>query len=213
MSWVRTIAVDEYLFSLVDGGDAQRGVVVPPDADLTDKAYLYALARAQAAYKFVSAFVELEEYHYGLVKFGEMPGAQRIEELLKLIDSQDFWSFDENKLTEFRLMLNRGYVAARRADMRVVPPPQRKKATRGYVYLVQSPTGYYKIGRTNNPNNRLKTFGVQLPFEIEFVALISTDDMFDLEAQLHKKYETKRTGGEWFALDPADVEYIKGLAK
>lgn len=82
----------------------------------------------------------------------------------------------------------------------------------GYVYLIQSPTGAYKIGRTSNPDDRMKTFSVKLPFEVEYVCLIPTPDMYGFEAQLHDHFASKRVNGEWFALDTDDVEYIKGLA-
>ena len=83
----------------------------------------------------------------------------------------------------------------------------------GFVYLLQSPTSAYKIGRASNPHNRLKTFGVQLPFEVEFIALIQTDDMHNLERELHALFDNKRINGEWFALTQQDVEYIRGLAR
>jgi hypothetical protein len=90
---------------------------------------------------------------------------------------------------------------------------QPRAARPGYVYLLQSPTGAYKIGCTSDPDNRAKTFGVKLPFEVDFIALLQTSDMPSLESRLHRQFKEKRVNGEWFALDPADVEYIKGLAK
>lgn len=83
----------------------------------------------------------------------------------------------------------------------------------GYVYLIQSPTGAYKIGKSNNPDDRVHTFEVKLPFEIEYICKIRTDDMHRLESDLHWKFSEKRINGEWFNLSPDDVEYIKGLAK
>lgn len=90
---------------------------------------------------------------------------------------------------------------------------QPRAARPGYVYLLQSPTGAYKIGCTSDPDNRAKTFGVKLPFEVDFIVLLKASDMPSLEGRLHRQFEAKRINGEWFALDPADVEYIKGLAK
>jgi hypothetical protein len=86
-----------------------------------------------------------------------------------------------------------------------------QKGRPGFVYLVQSPTKAYKIGRTQDPKNRMKTFGVQLPFEVRYIALIKTPNMHALEAELHKRYEAQRLNGEWFELDPYDVEYIQSL--
>lgn len=88
---------------------------------------------------------------------------------------------------------------------------QRSKNS-GYVYLVQSPTGAYKIGRTKDPSNRMKTFTVKLPFEVDYVCVIETADMYKLEGDLHLRFNTKRVNGEWFRLEPQDVEHIKSLA-
>lgn len=90
--------------------------------------------------------------------------------------------------------------------------PRTKPGRAGFVYLVQSSTGYYKIGRTSDPNNRMKTFSVKLPFEVSYACVIETVDMKTLEQSLHEQFAGKRVNGEWFALDAADVEYIRGLA-
>jgi hypothetical protein len=81
----------------------------------------------------------------------------------------------------------------------------------GYVYLLKSVSGHWKIGRSGNPNNRLKTFGIQLPFEVEFEHLIQTCDMSKSEATLHAQFASKRVNGEWFNLSPDDVAYIKSI--
>lgn len=82
----------------------------------------------------------------------------------------------------------------------------------GFVYLLQSPTGAYKIGRTRDPKNRLKTFEIKLPFEVSFICTIQTTDMYRLEHDLHVRFAGKRVNGEWFVLEVEDIEYIKGLA-
>jgi hypothetical protein len=90
----------------------------------------------------------------------------------------------------------------------------RKPANRnrpGYVYVLRSSTGAYKIGLARNPQNRLETFTVKLPFEVEYDTLIKTDDMRRLEAELHAHYAHKRINGEWFALDAADLEELRAM--
>ncbi len=88
---------------------------------------------------------------------------------------------------------------------------RKPRSTGGYVYLLQSSTGYWKIGRTHSPNNRLRTFNVKLPFEVEYKHLIQTDDMYALENQLHERFKDKRINGEWFTLDSEDVREICAL--
>lgn len=95
-------------------------------------------------------------------------------------------------------------------------PPTLRKAVyidlSGYVYLILASTGHYKIGRTKSYKDRMKLFGVQLPFTFEFIHVIQTEDMYTLESKLHERFASKRVNGEWFSLTDEDVAYIKSLA-
>lgn len=81
----------------------------------------------------------------------------------------------------------------------------------GYVYLIRHATepGLYKIGKTNNPSNRLKTFNVKLPFEVDYEILIQTDNMTRVEKEWHDHFSHRRINGEWFALDEQDVKWMR----
>lgn len=81
----------------------------------------------------------------------------------------------------------------------------------GYVYLLQAGP-YYKIGLTRNLDQRVKTLSTLPPFDLELVCAIRTGDMYTLERELHQRFKGKRKNGEWFELDPNDVEYIRELA-
>lgn len=85
--------------------------------------------------------------------------------------------------------------------------------TAGYVYLLKSPTTNYKIGRTKNPDDRLRTFTVKLPFEVEYDHLIKCSDMYRAEAILHGRFNRKRVNGEWFNLTDAEVFFVKRLER
>ncbi len=96
------------------------------------------------------------------------------------------------------------------SDSYVRIPRQRNR--HGYVYLAQAPDGSWKIGRSKNIRNRRQTFGVKLPFVVEFVHVIETDDMYQLEKRLHTRFASKRMrGSEFFALTETDVAYIQSL--
>lgn len=84
-----------------------------------------------------------------------------------------------------------------------------------YVYVIQDidVTGYYKIGRTHDLVRRLTDFNVKLPFQIGLVLVISTADAVVLETNLHHLFADKRVGGEWFALDNADLINLRGIAR
>lgn len=135
---------------------------------------------------------------------------QHVEGLIDAIEyalyRQTYWSINDVD-TEFLVHIA-SLLQQEKQRRRQLPPPKNP----GYVYLLQSPTSAYKIGRTRNPNDRMKTFGIQLPFEVEFICVIKAEDMIELERKLHDKFADKRVGGEWFRLTLEDVEYIKGLA-
>lgn len=101
-----------------------------------------------------------------------------------------------------------------RRELNQLYAKQEGKQRNGYVYLLRVLTtdNLYKIGRAKNPDNRLATFNVKLPFPVEYEHVIQTDDMYTLETELHTYFAGKRqTGSEFFILQSEDVQYIKAL--
>ena len=87
-------------------------------------------------------------------------------------------------------------------------PPTEHPA--GYVYVIQDVdiSKFYKIGRTNNPSRRFNEFSHALPFKIEVVAVVQTEDAPTLEWQLHQRYAEQQQRGEWFKLHDRHVREI-----
>lgn len=82
----------------------------------------------------------------------------------------------------------------------------------GWIYVISEPQGTYKIGRTKNIKDRLRTHGVKLPFPIEYVHTLTTTNHAALEDILHDYFEDKHVAGEWYALTSEDVAAIKTFA-
>lgn len=82
----------------------------------------------------------------------------------------------------------------------------------GYVYLLRSEIGLYKIGRSKSPLDRVEQLKCGIPIELELLHSVSCEDYFRAEAELHRRYAPKRVKGEWFRLDAEDVETIKRVA-
>jgi Meiotically Up-regulated Gene 113 (MUG113) protein len=61
-------------------------------------------------------------------------------------------------------------------------------------------------------NNRLKQFGVKLPFKWELVTTKASSNYSKLEADLHRHFASKRLEGEWFDLSEADLQEIETWA-
>jgi hypothetical protein len=84
----------------------------------------------------------------------------------------------------------------------------------GYVYVLRTgEESIFKIGKSKEPENRIKTFGNLLPFEVDYELLIEADNMSALEKSLHRRFASKRIrGSEFFTLNERDLRYLSALA-
>ncbi len=109
-------------------------------------------------------------------------------------------------------MLRRWWVARQRPSYqksnRYVLDSSAPK-TAGFVYLLSDGEGYYKIGRTNSIENRMRAFATEWRVKARLIHVIQTEDMVGLESALHTRFANKRQNGEWFKLTRGDVRAIK----
>lgn len=82
-----------------------------------------------------------------------------------------------------------------------------------YVYAIGHPHGYVKIGRSNDPQSRLKQHQTSCPYELWIIAQLPVEDSRTLETELHDYFEGKRHSGEWFELDYDDYDVITELMR
>lgn len=107
---------------------------------------------------------------------------------------------------------NKDYV--RKAAIRIIrkkdiKSKKRYVGNRGIVYFIsENLSGSIKIGKTQNLNNRLTTFGLKLPFDVELVYKFECGDCHQVEKFLHDYFKDKRKNGEWFDITKADIEWI-----
>jgi len=81
----------------------------------------------------------------------------------------------------------------------------------GYVYLLRSDHGLYKIGRSIEPASRIRRLGVVLPFPVTTIHVLAADDCSTAERRLHMRFASQRLEGEWFRLTDDDVAWVKSI--
>jgi hypothetical protein len=82
----------------------------------------------------------------------------------------------------------------------------------GFVYLILASTGPVKIGRSRHPAKRLKQLAA-LPFTVQLIHQIETDDMVWLERKLHREFSAHRVNGEWFHLPDEDIRRLRSYSR
>lgn len=84
------------------------------------------------------------------------------------------------------------------------------REARGWVYILKS-EGLYKIGRTLNPKQRIKSYRTQNPYGTEVVIMERVEEYLRTEAAMLRMFEGKKVKGEWFRLTRHDIEELKKI--
>lgn len=128
--------------------------------------------------------------------------------------------FDGLELRDHTTMATRPKGAAKTRASRIAPErlnpvevigQPTSGALAGVVYVLKSAYGY-KIGRTRSVPDRMRTFGVQLPFIYTIPFCVWFDDCHAAERRYHDAFARKRINGEWFDLEETDIELIRKAA-
>ena len=230
MAYTIYYRVDTYQFAMCAGIGAKGVLIDPSQHNLNDPECLDELQEALKAFPDIDAEAFIGDYAHNYLKWEDRADVIQKEihrcdgdhiiailDAYNRIDKSIYIDSIHPRIREYVNWIKEeqnhrlsGRPRTRQTSNKTKPTPM---TTAGYIYLLQSPTGVYKIGRSIDPENRIKTFGLKLPFEVEYICLIETKDMVELERELHERFEEQRVNGEWFNLGDSDIAYIKALAE
>jgi hypothetical protein len=98
--------------------------------------------------------------------------------------------------------------------MSIIPRPVQKmepSPTHGWVYIIKSDSGHYKIGKSIRPDKRVTEFSLKLPFKIEIIDFIECENHHQVERFLHELCAEYHVNGEWFLLPELAVVMLSFL--
>lgn len=100
-----------------------------------------------------------------------------------------------------------------KSEIGYVPNPGKRHSNFIYVWKDKEDDRYYKIGRTNNPYRRLKTFQTAQPKPIEVVAVLAVKNDEKAEKIIHEKFANIRVrdNGEWFYAKNDLKRYVSSI--
>jgi len=83
----------------------------------------------------------------------------------------------------------------------------------GFVYLARADTGHFKVGRSVDPDERIKHFDTQMPINVSEWQFFRADDYVKAEKQLHQICDehAEHVKGEWWDMPDYLVWWIKDI--
>ena len=144
-----------------------------------------------------------DEYIYLRENIGMIPTSDEFD--LLVTEMSRFYKAHSDKTI---MKHNDDCVNEDRQPVRYETPPKNEDKS-GYIYLIKSTSGHYKIGQSKNPKRRLKELqkGATIgPFELDLVCYFKVKDMDDIEDHLHGYFYAERVIGEWFNLSNDQVK-------
>jgi hypothetical protein len=82
------------------------------------------------------------------------------------------------------------------------------------LYVARHEHGYVKIGKSNNPVQRIKKFQTGCPYKIRLYTTIKIEgDWSTVEAAIHDAYAEQRLRGEWFDIPHNEVRNLVEITR
>ena len=128
-------------------------------------------------------------------------------------DDIDIFDYDYlNKFKEFREFQNKKPKKKTQPKETPNPPeepkPEETKSKEGFVYYIQEEMdGNIKIGWSEDPIKRLQQHQTSNSSELRMLVYVKGSP--DYEKEIHRKFQTSKTTGEWFKPDKRLLVHIE----
>lgn len=84
----------------------------------------------------------------------------------------------------------------------------------GFIYVFgNDECRFYKIGAGSHPQTHIDRYRLYLPFRVEMIHIIGSNDVMEGKRRLHAHFELQRLRGEWFSLCDEDIVKIRQAAR
>lgn len=81
-----------------------------------------------------------------------------------------------------------------------------------FVYLIEMEGGWFKIGRSRCPADRVNQLSTALPFDLTLRHVVADLTVgHRVEKFLHRRFDAVRGRGEWFRLTDDDAAWVESL--
>lgn len=127
--------------------------------------------------------------------------------------TRDMWNNIKNEIENFYRYISDEDIEIlnfKRKDTRETQKPKNNHIN-GYVYLLKSSNGYYKLGRTKNITRRLLGYRSKYPLEMEIIHIIPSKNYVLAETFLLNSFSECKLYGEWFSLNDDAINWILQL--
>lgn len=121
---------------------------------------------------------------------------------LKTTIDRYYYGISDEQIFNYNVEVRRNNIAKK----------QKSGKHRGYIYLLRSSVGFYKIGRAVDVDKRVREHLRSYPIEIHAIHVIEVDDAVRCESFLLKMFKDKRKQGEWFSLGKDEIDWIVSLS-
>lgn len=103
-----------------------------------------------------------------------------------------------------RMLWNAGVDERRNRAKRPLPKE-------GFIYLIESENGYFKLGRSIDVDRRLSQHEMDYPLKLRVVHSFASSDVRRDEKRLLRNFRDRQLRGEWFSLELQDVLWFKTI--